>query len=142
MVNEIAVTGAERAYHMAEAGKLNGEIAELGRTTAELFKWAVAGSGALFAWLLANKPPAAVLEAAAVIPILLTVVLAIMSFALAVRIQQMGCYLRTLEGVLGSSDLGWEKYFARKSSFVTWTAIAGWAVLLLCDILGAKILGG
>ena len=81
MQEQIKLEEHQRAFHMAEFQKLNAEIAELIKTASQLFSVAVAGSGALFAWLLTAKIDFGLRPLGFLIPALLTLVLAQMASA-------------------------------------------------------------
>ena len=137
-MEQLELTVAQREFHSEEFKKLNGEIAELIKSIAHMFSFAVGSSGALFAWLLTTRKT--VPEIGLAIPALLTIVLAVMAYAQAERITQIGNYLRRLEDVLGHPELGWEEHFRKEGAVVGNATMAAWIILFVCDVVAAVLI--
>jgi|tagenome__1003787_1003787.scaffolds.fasta_scaffold20988896_13 hypothetical protein len=135
------VTDSEREFHLAEFAKLNGEIGEYLKSTADLLRWTTVSSAAVFAWLLAQGSKAVaggsqwMLTLAFAIPFVMSLAMALLAQAQAERMGQIGAYLARLEALLGHTGFGWEEHF-RDQTPVTGKAYQRvWYVLLASNLL-------
>ena len=150
MTRQSALSPEQRDFHMAEFNKLNGEIAELIKSTSLLFNFAVVGAAVVFAWVLTaggNKEgyacPGPSLKLGLWVPLILCVGLAGLASANAKRIAAMGEYLLELEQRLGNRHLGWERYFKDARPDVGNANRRAWLMLLggcaLIALIGSLI---
>lgn len=141
-----AITDSEREYHLREFDKLNVEIAELIRSTSQLFNFSIVASGAIFAWVLTSGDdkgfvePLSSLKLGLWVPATLSLALAILAFAQGQPIRQMGSYLKEIEERFAHRPyLGWESFFETKSPVITGANILAWTTLLAGNLLIAWI---
>lgn len=126
-----------RVFNLKEYEALRIEINDTLREIRAIERYAVAGSGAIWAWL-ATRPS---LHAAVwVIPLLLVAAGFIRNSILYAHVRQLGDYIRQIEEHLlkgSGGPRGWEGYFkpiAEKDSFAFEEGMV-WMVLALVGIL-------
>lgn len=137
MTQETDLTPEQREFHLVEFNKLNGEIAELIKSTSQFFNFAVFSAAAVFAWVLTAGGakegyacPAQSLKLGLWVPLILCAGLAGLASANAKRIAAMGEYLHKVEKRLGHRDLGWEQHFKYVQPDVGRANRRAWLMLL------------
>jgi hypothetical protein len=140
------------AYHMEEFKALKGEIAELVKSTASYLQYAILASAAVYAWLATakiSKPEEGVytffsphvLEFAAFLPSVLSVVFGMLTLASYKRISEKGDYLAALEQQFRlSTTLGWQNKLKDASRLIRWSYVLGWSTLIICNLVGGALL--
>ena len=134
------------AFHQAEFVALKAEIAELVKSNAANFQYAVIASAGVFAWIAGaeritdHKPlfelQPGVLHYVFWLPVTIATFFGLMSIGIASRIRQMGSYLEKLEEQLGENkvgnnvSLGWESFFQKRFGVFGVLYSIGWVVLL------------
>jgi hypothetical protein len=140
----------EIEFHQAEFVSLRSEIAELVKTAAANFQYAVVGSAGVFAWMatadrIKDHTPIfgfgpALTHYGVWLPFILSSLFCSLSFALLIRINETARYLRRVEDAIGSEKLGWEKEFAGHPGTLGWIYLYGWLFLLSGNLLLAMFL--
>jgi hypothetical protein len=127
-----------RIFNLKEYEALRVEINDTLREIRMIERYAVAGSGAIWAWL-ATRPNLHI--AVWVLPLMLVAAGFLRNSILYAHVRQLGDYIRLIEEhILKDSNgpKGWEGYFkpiAEKDSFAVEESMV-WAMLTLVGILG------
>jgi hypothetical protein len=137
---------------MEEFKALKSEIAELVKSTASYLQYAILASAAVYAWLATakiSKPEEGVhiffsshlLEFAAFLPSILSIVFGMLTFGSYKRISEKGDYLAVLEQQFRlSTRLGWQNKRKDASRLVRWSYVLGWSTLIICNLAGGTLL--
>lgn len=142
---DIPLSPAQAIYHQAEFSSIKTEIAELVKTIASNFQYAVIGSAGVFTWITAaetvmgHKPLISInpeyIEYTLWLPFMLSGLFCSLSAGLYVRLTEMAKYLWRLEDVMGSGELGWERMFYGHPGTLGPIYLYGWLLLLAGDFL-------
>ena len=140
------MTESESEFHVEEYKELRKEVLDKITKAETMLQYGVVISAAVFSWLATHEAAA---QAAALqttkaglvlnplsrlawwIPFAATVVIGMIGLAQYIRIKEMGKYLKLLESALGNSELGWEKFLARKKYTVSPVFALAWLILFL-----------
>jgi hypothetical protein len=156
---ERLTTGKE--FHFKEYDSLKKEIVDLVEHSRKLEIYALGGIAAFYAWWFLRAtaaPPVA--RAALLLPILIVFLGGLRSFAVLLRIKQLGTYLVDVETTFALAGLGWEsrrvelRRLADKDAglkrlwrslqsigpFLT-TGLLYWAILLFVTTAALMVLG-
>lgn len=108
----------QKEFHFKEYDSLKAEITALVEHSRKLEIYALGGMAAFYAWWFLRANPEngnatlAVDEKALLLPVLIAVMGAFRSLAVALRIDQIAKYLVKLEDVFALEGLGWERTLA------------------------------
>ncbi|MCY1400541.1 hypothetical protein D3C76_871410 [compost metagenome] len=138
-----------RSFHSEEFKQIKSEIGILLSRIESLFKYALIGSAAIYAWVLISatgidgngvclKIDKKLLMYTTSLPPMLVFCFGVLAISTYVHIKTMASYLRTIEGVLGYESLGWEKHWAKAPPIIT-RMLSAFFVILLCAEIGASI---
>ena len=136
------------AFHQEEYKQVRTEVVGLLAKIDQFFRFSVIVPTGVYSWLLTSafgvhtlpagaqpslclKLPLPLILVAWSIPPMFVFFCGLMSLAFSVRISQFGQYLLRLEGALGDSKLGWEKFNVPIAPRLTWIHKLAWAALFL-----------
>jgi hypothetical protein len=137
-------------FRLHEYDSVKKELLDQVKALATLFQYAIFVTAAIFGWLLTHPPsePASAwlrfgMEAYATawwIPLVLTALLFLQTWASISRIDRASLYIKQLESSFGATPGGFETQIERHRSSIRKTIYAGWALLFLFDTLTALLL--
>ena len=135
-----SVSAAELLLHEYDA--LRDEVMECVKESRLLERNALLASGAIWAWALANKSQP-VYQALLFVPVLITLLSTLRSWALKKHLDQLGEYITRVEAHAQlPKHLGWERQFAKSADkSKSRSAIAFWVVLTFATAFGAWAYG-
>ena len=137
------------AFHTEEYKQIRTEVGVLLVRVENLFKYSLIVTATIYAWLITQsvgltksndiclKLPVELLRPGWLIPPVFVVLSGLLAFAAYWRVNQMGTYLKTLEGVMGEGQFGWEKFLKPKRPVVTGTTVFVWIILFVAAGYGA-----
>jgi hypothetical protein len=137
----------EIEFHRAEFVALRSEVAELVKSNAANFQYALLASGGIFAWIAAASLPAprfpireSLVSYAWLMPLFISSLFCSLSCATLFQIRRIARYLRIIEDTLGAArPLGWEKHIEDRARTFMLIYIYGWVALLVGDFAVAVL---
>lgn len=121
-------------FHLQQYDWLKKEIGSAVNEAYALERYAVIGTGAVWAWLATHLSPSPPPKMSWWIPVLFATFGALRSLALIFSIKPKATYMRRLEDEAFPSQkpLGWERYYAKnKRPYVGTTMAVFWLLLIL-----------
>jgi hypothetical protein len=111
------LTPSQVTFHIEEYKALRAEIMAQGKSTLDVYLYAVLASGGIAAWLLTHRAEILVYgdlapKVAGLIPLVLVALGFYWSRIFSGIIVTIGRYMRQLEDRLATSGLGWETFLA------------------------------
>lgn len=137
-------------FHLEEYKSLRAEIAANIKAGFDAYLYALVSNGAIIAWLLTHRADLMsysllVQRFAAIVPLMVTILAAILTGFHIRNMQRIAGYLTRLERRIGAADLGWEGYHIETHDRTLGMRLPRamalfWPLLVLGDIAFAVLL--